>query len=336
MGYRPHAPCVGGANHQGQPDHQRHGPHARRFNRDCNVGGIVTRRQKITVAALLAAPVVIGLLLLSFNESPSSSIVPVQQANRIGLVRIVDVIYYADNYVWQLKELRKDKSIAGVIIRVESPGGGVAPSQELYNEVMRYRKEDKPLVVSMGNLAASGAYYLSSPAIKIFANPGTLTGSIGVIFRFPQYHKLFDKIGLDMETIKAGRYKDIGTPHRSMSRDERRLLQELLDDTHEQFIGDVSRARSMEADSLRSIADGRIFTGRRAKEIGLVDSLGGYEVALAWLREHVGLTEKAKTIEKKKRHSLLRDVLTEGIWDRIPFLGRPHQPGGMYFLMEHY
>jgi protease-4 len=295
----------------------------------------LTRGQKLGIAAVLCAPVAIGLILLSFENRRNQSFIPGAQARRIGLVRITDIVYVADNYVWQLRELRKDKSVAGVLIRIESPGGGVAPAQEIYREVMRYREENKPLVVSMGNVAASGGYYLASPAMKIFANPGTLTGSMGVIMRFPHYYKLFEKIGVDMQTLKAGKFKDIGTPDREMSAQERELLQGLLDDTHEQFIEDVGAARSMDLDSLRKLADGRVFSGRQAFRLGLVDSLGGYDEALGFLRDYVGLSERAKVTEKRRRRSLLKDVLAEDVLSRIPFVNMPRRPGGAYFLLEN-
>jgi protease-4 len=297
----------------------------------------MTRRQKITIAAILLAPVVLGLVLLSFEDRRSrAALIPGTQSKRIGFVRILDVVYFADNYVWQLRELRKDKSVAGVLLRIDSPGGGVVPSQEIYDEVMRYRTEDKPLVVSMGNIAASGAYYFASPARKIFANPGTITGSIGVVFRFPQYYDLLKKVGVKFEVIKAGTYKNLGTPHREMSDKERALLQELLDDTHDQFISDVCEAREMDIDTLRRFADGRIFTGRQAHAFGLIDTLGSYDDALAYLREHVGLSERAKIIEKKRRRSVWRDIFVEEMLDRLPFFAAARKPGGAYFLLENY
>jgi len=295
---------------------------------------MMTRRQKAAIIILLCAPVCIGLILLLIEHNSYSPVISEIQGKKIGYVRIFDVIYSSDNYVWQLKELRTDKSIGGVLLRVESPGGAVAPSQEIYREVLRYRAENKPLVVSMGNVAASGGYYIASPAMKIFANPGTITGSIGVIFRFPQYFHLLDKIGVSVETVKAGRHKDIGTPHREMTAEERKILQQLIDDTHEQFISDVVAARAFDIDSLRRIADGSVYTGRQAQALGLVDSLGGLEDALAYLRGYLGLSDKAKVVEKRRRGPLWKDVFLEGIFDRIPVVNSIRQPAGAYYLFE--
>lgn len=297
----------------------------------------MTKRQKITIISIIIAPVIIGFLLYNKDFTGSGRNIPFgKQSKQIGLVRIFDIIYTSEDYVKQLQELRKDKNVAGVIVRVNSPGGGVAPSQEIYEETMRYKEEGKPLVVSMGSVAASGGYYISSPAVKIFANPGTITGSIGVIFQFPHYYKLLDKIGIQMTTIKAGKLKDVGNPNRDLTEKEKEYLQTLLDNTHEQFINDVSIAREMDKEELRKIADGRIFTGEQALEEGLVDSLGGYSDALSYLKEHLNLPEKTKVIEKKKRHGLLREVLNEGLVKNIPFLNRNIISAGCYFLLENF
>jgi protease-4 len=294
----------------------------------------MTARQKLLIAALIAAPIAIGLALLIAARGRSSGIIGELNAKKIGLVRIFDVIYTSDDYVWQLKELRTDKSVAGVIVRIESPGGAVAPSQEIYAEMLKYRTDGKPCVVSMGNIAASGGYYIASPATKIFANPGTLTGSIGVIMQFPKYYGLLEKIGMKVETVKAGRFKDIGSPHRDMSNQERALFQALLDETHEQFIRHVSDARGMDVDSLRRIADGSVYTGSQALHLGLVDSLGGFEDAAGYLRRHLGLPEKTRFMEKKRGRALWRDVLLEETAGVFSFVNSFRRPAGAYYLLE--
>lgn len=297
----------------------------------------MTKRQLIIIICIVLIPVIAGLLLLNIPAIGSGRHFQfAAKGKKIGLVRVFDIIYSSESYVKQLQELRKDNSIAGVILRINSPGGAVAPSQEIYEEVMRYKEGHKPLVVSMGNVAASGGYYIASPATKIFANPGTITGSIGVIFQFPHYYKLLDKIGIKMTTIKAGDYKDIGNPNRDMSEKEKVFLQKLLDDTHEQFIEDVSLARDMDKEELRKIADGRIFTGQQAVEVGLIDSLGGYSAALSYLKKSLKLPEKTKTIEKKKYPGLFREILTKGLIKHIPFINNSTMPAGIYFLLENF
>lgn len=293
----------------------------------------MTKGQKIAVAVILSAPIVIGALLTAMTDATSSKFSPLS-SKKIGLVEISDVIYSSDEYVRELRALREDESIAGVILRVDSPGGAVAPSQEIYEEVMKFRDINKPLVVSMGNLAASGGYYISSPAYKIFANPGSVTGSIGVIMSFTHYYKLLSKIGVDIEVLKAGELKDVGNPNRAMTPKEKAYMQTMLDDIHMQFIEDVSRARNIDADSLIPIADGRVFTGRQAIDAGLIDTLGSYEDAVEYIKDFLHIPQKSTLVEKKKPEGLLKRLLTEELFDRIPFLKRASSPAGSYFLYD--
>ncbi|MDD5675425.1 MAG: signal peptide peptidase SppA [Chitinivibrionales bacterium] len=281
------------------------------------------------VLAIIALPVVIGAFsALGRHNARATDLL----AKKIGLVRIEDAIDASEESVRQLKDLREDHGIAGVLLRIDSPGGAASPSQEIFEEAMRYRADNKPLVVSMGNVAASGAYYIASAGSRIFANPSTITGSIGVVFQYSQYYKLLDKIGVSIGTIKSGHYKDMGNPFRAMTGEERGAFQALLDDTHEQFIRDVGRARSFPLDSLRRIADGRVFTGRQARLAGLVDTLGGYEDALAYLRETTGLSENAKVVEKRDRFSNWREMFMSEIVRNIPLLKHLHAQTGAYFL----
>jgi len=294
----------------------------------------VTKRQKITIGAILGAPVVLGIILMTFNVLLPSSGMSMLSQKKIGLIKVTDVIYSSEDYVRQLREMREDNSIAGVLLRIDSPGGAVAPSQEIFSEVMKYRDYNKPLVVSMGNLAASGGYYIASPALRIFANPGTVTGSIGVIMSFPKYYKLLNKLGVDMEVIKSGAFKDIGSSNREMKPEERKFLQAMLDDIHLQFIEDVSKARSMDIDSLIPIADGRIFTGRQALKVGLVDTLGGYEDALAYIKAYTGVASNSDVIEEKAKKSFLKQLLTEELFDKFPLLQKATSPAGSYYLCD--
>ena len=296
----------------------------------------MTKRQIAVIMIIIFLPVIIGVIFLNNNFGNDGGLPFAPQQKKIGLVKIFDIIYSSEEYVRQLQELRKDKTIGGVIVRVNSPGGGVAPSQEIYSEMMQFKKEHKPLVVSMGSVAASGGYYIASPATKIFASPGTITGSIGVIFQFPHYYELLNKIGVKMTTIKSGKFKDIGNPNRDLTEKEKEYLQQLLDNTHEQFIRDVSTARNMDKEEMRKMADGRIFTGEQAAAMGLIDTLGSYSDAVSYLRYYCNLPEKAKIIEKKKQPDFLKDVLTEGIGRYIPFLNRPKIPPGCYFLLENF
>jgi|WetSurMetagenome_2_1015567.scaffolds.fasta_scaffold00051_32 protease IV len=275
---------------------------------------------------LLLAAVPLAAILAACSSLPLNTF------KKIGLVEITDVILSSEAVVKQLRTYRDDESIAGVLLRVDSPGGAVAPSQEIYQEVLRFRTAGKPLVASLGNVAASGGYYVACPAQKIFANPGTITGSIGVIFSFPKYYKLLDKLGISVEVLKSGRVKDMGGPEREMTPEEKKLFEEILTDIHEQFINDVSRARAIRVDSLRPMADGRIMTGEQARRLGLVDTLGGFQDAADYLKKLAGLPQSAEVVEKKKRPSYLHTLLFGELAEKFPALQSTFVPAGSYFL----
>ncbi len=287
----------------------------------------MTKRRKISIAAVCCAPVIIGLLFLRSDPSVLSN-------KKIGLVRINDVILASEPYIKQLRSFREDNAIAGVLLRIDSPGGASAPSQEIFSEVMNFRKINKPLIVSIGNMAASGGYYIASPAMKIFANPSSITGSIGAIVEFPQYYKLLDKIGVSMQVIKAGNFKDMGSPQRELTPQDRALLQGIVNNIHEQFIRDVAAARSINVDLLRSIADGRILTGEQALKSRLIDTLGSYENALAFLKDYARIPSKAAVVEKKQREPFLRTLIFGELAERFPFLKNTYVPAGSYFLFR--
>jgi protease-4 len=185
----------------------------------------MSRKQFFIILTIIVAPVLIGLFISISEHAGPGSLLSRPSVKKIGLVRVMDVIYESEDYVRQLKSLREDNTIAGVLVRVDSPGGAVAPSQEIYHEILLYQAAKKPLIVSMGNLAASGGYYIASPAQRIFANPGTITGSIGVIFQHSEYFKLLDKIGVRINTMKAGAYKDVMSPYREMTHADTKLIQ---------------------------------------------------------------------------------------------------------------
>ena len=286
--------------------------------------------QRVVIILLLVTPVITGVTLLLRQHRFSGGSAGSVAFKKLGEVRIEGAIFESRTAVRQLQELRNDRSVAGVLLRIDSPGGATAPSQEIYQAVRGFQSGSKPLVVSMGNVAASGGYYIASPAKKIFAAPGTLTGSIGVIMTVPIYQELAKKIGIEMQTYKAGNFKDIASPYRSMSPKEKQMIQELLDDTHDQFINDVAQARSLDVNSLRLMADGRIFTGRQAVKADLVDTLGGYEAALAYLRSITGVGPAARVINKRESSMKMRDWLIEECIRFFPQLYRLFAPMGMH------
>jgi len=252
---------------------------------------------------------------------------------RLAVVRLEGEIFDAAWHADLLRGYRNNGNVAGVLLRVDSPGGAVAPSQEIYSEVKAYMEDGKPLVVSMGNVAASGGYYVSAPAYKIFASPGTLTGSIGVIFSMPMYQELAKKVGIDFRMMKAGEMKDAGSPFRQMTDKEAKYFQSLLDDVHEQFITDVAAGRGIDTAKVRALADGRVLTGRQAVESGLIDTIGGFNEALRYLGEICGVPESSKPIERRPTVGW-RELLFESAQSRIPGLGALTRRAGLYYLLD--
>jgi protease-4 len=208
---------------------------------------------------------------------------------RVGVVEVKGVINDSDDVVEALKAFEHAPAVKAVVVRIESPGGGVAPSQEIYHAIMKLR-ETKPVIASLGGVAASGGYYVASACQAIVANPGTITGSIGVIMELGNVQGLLEKIGVQPEVLKAGEHKDMGSPVRPLTDEERGLFQQMIDSVHTQFIGAVAEGRHMDAARVRELADGRIFSGEQARTLGLVDALGGLQDAIAMAAERGGIT----------------------------------------------
>ncbi len=226
---------------------------------------------------------------------------------KVAVVRIEGPIIDSKNAVDEIKGYIKDQSIKAIVLRVDSPGGAVAPSQEIYEEV-RKAVSKKKVIVSMGSVAASGGYYIASPATRIVSNPGTLTGSIGVIMEIPNIEGLLNKIGVKTEVIKSGKHKDIASVFKGMSKEERIILQGVLDDVHEQFIMAVAEGRKMLPDDVKKLADGRIFTGKQAVAVGLVDELGNLEDAIQVAAKLAGIKGEPEVVSKREKFSII-DIL---------------------------
>ncbi|MEA1935474.1 MAG: signal peptide peptidase SppA [Thermodesulfobacteriota bacterium] len=220
--------------------------------------------------------------------------------NKIGVVTVEGVMKDSSPVVDQLVKYGKDDSIKAVVLRIDSPGGGVVSSQEIYEAVLSLKKKKK-VVASMGSVAASGGYYVACAADKIVANPGTITGNIGVVVHFSNVEELLKKIGLKSSVVKSGRYKDIGSPLREMTADEKRLIQEVIDDIYDQFLEAVSSNRKIPKGKVAGIADGRIFTGRQALKMGLVDFLGDKEHAINLAAKLSGIKGKPDVVYPKEK-----------------------------------
>ncbi len=234
---------------------------------------------------------------------------------KVALIKIEGPIFESTKSIDEIKGHLKDPSVKAIVLRVDSPGGAVAPSQEIYEEV-RKAAAKKKVVVSMGSVAASGGYYISAPATKIFANPGTLTGSIGVIMEIPNIQGLMNKIGVKSEVIKSGKHKDIASVFRGIGKEERTILQGVLDDVHEQFIKAVSEGRKMRVEDVRNIADGRVFTGQQALKAGLVDELGNIEDAIKDAAKLAGIKGEPQVISKKEGFSL-KNIIRDNIPEEV-------------------
>jgi protease-4 len=233
--------------------------------------------------------------------------------DKVGLIEITGTMVTATPVVDQIVRFAKDDDIRAIVVRVESPGGVVAAAQEIYTELRKARDGGKPVVVSMGGVAASGGYYVACGADSIVANPGTLTGSIGVIMSFPQTEELFKKLGISFEVVKTGEYKDLGSMARPMTPAERRLVGELLDDVYNQFIGVVALERRLDLEAVREIADGRLLTGRQAYELGLVDRLGDLRDAVLVAGDLAGVSGEPTIVRPRRRRITLWDIIDD-IW----------------------
>ncbi len=252
--------------------------------------------------------------------------------DRIALIRVEGVILDSQATVGELKRFSENPSVKAIVLRIDSPGGGVVPSQEIHDAVQRVRtKSNKVVIASMGSVAASGGYYIAAATDRIVANPGTLTGSIGVIMETANVEGLLQKLGVEGVVIKSGKYKDVGSPLRKMSEEERGLLQTVMDDVHKQFIEAVATGRALELTDVQALADGRIFTGRQAKDAKLVDELGDLEDAIQLAADVVGIEGEPKVVEPKRRFSI-RELLESqfsGMFPKLDF----HPGVSMKYLM---
>ena len=260
--------------------------------------------------------VIVGLLIFFFTaiffvgryDSKSTRF---SYGGKIAVVEIRGVITQSSPVIEEIRQHREDDGVKAIILRIDSPGGGVGPSQEIYREVVKTRKKKK-VVASMGSVAASGGYYIACASDLIVANPGTITGSIGVVMQFTNFEDLMKKIGIKGVVLKSGEYKDAGSPFRPMTPEEKRLLQGVIDNVQEQFVQAVTEGRKLDKAKVMEIADGRILTGEQAKQLGLVDQMGNLQDAIETVAKLVGIEGKPQVVYPKKKYSiwdfLLKDI----------------------------
>ena len=232
-------------------------------------------------------------------------------SKRVGLIEIVGDIESSEGVVDQLEHMRLDSTVRAVVLRLDSPGGGVGASQEIYEAVRKVRDEGKPVVASMGGVAASGAYYIACAADSIVSNPGTLTGSIGVIMSFPNTEELFKKVGVRFEVVKTGKFKDIGSLSRPMTPEEKELLQTVLSNVYEQFVNAISEGRGLERRDILPYADGRIFSGDQAQAYGFVDRLGDLNDAIQLAAGMADIKGRPVVVRKERRRVSLIDLFQD-------------------------
>jgi len=284
-------------------------------------------RKLIALVVMMVAVILAGsffFVLALLRESGETFFL----GSAVGLVEIEGLVLSGERVISELEHYRRAESVGAIVIRIDSRGAGVVAAQEIYEQIQRISVEGKPVVVSMGSVAASGGYYIACAADKIVANPGTITGSIGVIMEFPNAQELFKKVGLKFETIKSGKYKDTGTPAREMTPDERGMLGEVVQDSWEQFVRMISNERNLPIEEVIEVADGRIISGTTAKELGLIDELGTLKDAIVLAGELAGIEGEPKVL-KKKRASRLFDLLS----DLVSKISRSEIPFSLEYRM---
>jgi len=286
----------------------------------------VRRRLTVLVAAVLVYLGVAGLFIIGVGGLSRGEGGPALFGPRVAIVELEGVIIEVDDLVRELKAHRENPSIKAVVMRINSPGGVVAPTQELHDAVLRLRQAGKPVVASLGAVAASGGYYVAVGCSEIYANPGTLTGSIGVIMQLANFEQLMKKVGVDYVVVKAGQFKDIGNVSRAMTPDERRVMQALLDDVHGQFIAAVATGRKLPREDVVRFADGRIFSGTQAKELRMVDALGGLEEAVLASARLAGIPSPPTVIQPRRRFSIMELLRSQFGGTAAGLLMRPTLP----------
>jgi len=259
---------------------------------------------------IFALVVFVGVFFYAYLTGGDAKVISLLAGEGIGVLQIEGAIDDSQTVLSELKRFKEAPWIKAVVVRIDSPGGAVAPTQEIFEEIQKSRKK-KPLIASLGGMATSGGYYIASACEKIIANPGTLTGSIGVIMQLSNVEELMKKIGVTGYHIKSGANKDLGSPFQTLSKEGREILQSLVDNVHSQFVRDVAQARGMNEARVRKLADGRVYSGAQAKEIGLVDQFGTLEDAIDLAAKRAGMeTEPAVYFSRTEQ---------ERWWERVFF-----------------
>lgn len=270
------------------------------------------------------------IFMIAFGQDETGSMA---WGEGVGLVEVKGVIIDSQETIKQLNGMRKNDKVKAVVLRIDSPGGVVGPSQEIYAEVKKLGAKKK-VVVSMGSLAASGGYYIAVPAAVIMANPGTITGSIGVLMKFSNIEGLMGKIGMKAFTLKTGKYKDAGSPVRPMTDQDKAMLQDVIENAHRQFVKAVAEGRRLPVEEVRKIADGRIFTGEQALALKLIDKIGTLQDAIEEAGKLAGIKGEPQVIRPARKKKLLLDMLVEESASRISELVKQEKGLSLNYELE--
>ena len=284
-------------------------------------------------SSLVTIAVVCLLLLVTttVKRAGFSDLIIEPGDGKVGVVEIQGVITESKETLNLIKRFRENDDIKSIVIRIDSPGGVIGPSQEIYREI-RKTTQAKKVIASMGSVAASGGYYIAAATNGIVANPGTITGSIGVIMAYTNFRAVLDKIGMVPVVIKSGAFKDMGSPTKDMSKEEKEVLQAFVDQAHGQFVTAIAEGRDMDIDRVKSLADGRIYTGEEALKQGLVDRLGNFEDAIEWAGRLGGIQGNISTVYKKEeKFSFLKYVMESTLHDLVNRLTRQDIFGGYLY-----
>ncbi len=333
----------GSSNSEREPENAAGGTGGRRRRRwPFVVGGLVA----LGLVVLTVGAVVVVLAVGASGPSASAALyeeeyVAGEGPQKVAVVPVVGTIASADNSVPgtqppvtpegladALRQAEADPAVAAVVLEVNSPGGGVTASDEMHQSILDFRESSgKPVVVSMGDIAASGGYYISTAADRIVANETTLTGSLGVIFSLTDFSELADDYGVEQEVVKSGKFKDMGSSFRNLTPEEREILQSIVDESYDKFVSVIVEGRDLPEERVREIADGRVYSGQQAKEIGLVDSFGGLDEA-AEISEDLANVEGA-TVVRYVQPETFADALLAGFAPQEPEVLRIAEEAGL-------
>jgi len=290
------------------------------------------------VRGIFLAIVILFLLIFTFLAGIGSGLLisggtSFSSGDKVAVLRVEDIILDSQIYLDSIDAIAKDDDIKALVVRIDSPGGSVGPSQEIYSELKELGKE-LPIVASIGGVGASGGYYIACAAEKIYANPGSITGSIGVIAQFASYEKLLAWAKIDVEVIKSGKYKDVGSSFREMSEADKQYIQDLIDNVYSQFKLVVANARNLDPKQIDKVADGKIYTGEQALNLKLIDELGTINDAIKMAGKLGGIEGKPEVISLPKKRSRLMDLLNSKIDTNILTSVPTKSRFGLFYLVD--